>query len=66
MPHYLLLYSLTTDIIFFCSQIYVLFEMENLKPTTKSEVVMDVIPEDKTTFYAITMLFYGLLIWCYF
>lgn len=30
--------------------IYALFEMDNLKPTTKSEVVIDIISEDKTTF----------------
>lgn len=65
-PRCLLLHSLTADISSFCPPIYALFEMDNLKPTTKSEVVIDIISEDKTTFYTTTMLFYGPLIWCYF
>lgn len=43
-----------------------LFEMENLKPTKRSEAVIDVISEDKAVLYAITMAFYGTLIGCYF
>lgn len=43
-----------------------LFEMEDLKPTKRSEVVIDVISEDKAVIYAITMAFYGPLIGCYF
>lgn len=43
-----------------------LFEMENLKPTKRSEVVIDVISEDKAVLYAITMAFYGTLIGRYF